>query len=458
MRVAITYVAILSSAILISFASASIEKEPVKVTHKNSGPKYDFDDVERTRLTPQADNTAENSIFPPRAQNPFVTPEAATNGDPQSSGDVAPTPIGHISIRRIFLVPMTAPQTDGGMWSSSQSVHPLGASGDRSSPSDDESSGSQEQPRLFGAGPSRPFWPFMGPPRPHHHHLLGGDEASRSPTPDSSMERPLQVERPEQGEREEPEQGVRMMIDPIQMMMEMLQHALNPQLATTGSGTSLFKDLNKEASGNPSSNGNDDNRKPSSDPAMGLERPQPSMRNETKEDVVEIDGKKFLRKTVINRHVGENIIFMTKRLIFVPLNETNTTNNDEPSSATTTTTIAPTTNNVASTEVPVPSSTINPQEATTTAGAGEPKVEAAITSTNPPTTEAPTTVAAGNSDSSTTTSPSTTTSGSSGDNAAEETTTRGETIMEKVSDAISRAVERLEERAGSTTTTAVVSP
>lgn len=307
-----------------SLCEASIENEPVKVTHRNSGPSYDIDDVERTRLNPD-----ENAIS--------TQPQPPNQGAPeQQDGEPA---IGHLTIRRIFLVPMM-PQQDN-VWTRSQRE---GAP----SGQQDQSRGNDELPSLFSG---RPFWPFLAPPsanrhhehpQPPHRHLIGADEASRPPmTEAASNERPSAERSPPQpdSERDDSMERLRPMFDPIRMMVDLMQQALNPAAGAGG----LFEDAGKD-SAQPMSDR--DNKEASSEKAPTTElmgRPIKPAANETKEEIVEIDGKKYLRKTVINRHVGENIIFMTRRLIFVPLNETDS----ELGSTTTSTTAAPSSTTIA---------------------------------------------------------------------------------------------------------------
>lgn len=294
---------------------ASIENSPVRVTHRNSGPRYDFEDVENVERNRMANGEGQsgpqdNQIAPPRSPTNAVRPPQDMPAD---------TPIGHLSIRRIFLVPMMGPMhSDAGQWSGS----------DKSNDQvDNDSSGSsnREQPGMVG-GSSKPFWPFVPPTR---HHILGGDEASRSPT----------VER----EDTLPERPTRPLFDPIQMMIDMMQQALSQ--SAMGHPSEIFGDLNKEASGAPTSK-SDDKTQDAAQPDANNNKPtelgqpiKPTSNNETREDIVEIEGKKYLRKTVINRHVGENVIFMTKRLIFTPLNETDS--EQTTTTTTTTTTVAP---------------------------------------------------------------------------------------------------------------------
>lgn len=424
-----------------SLCEASIENEPVKVTHRNSGPSYDIDNVERTRLNPD-----ENTIS--------TQPQQANQGAPeQQDGEPA---IGHLTIRRIFLVPMM-PQQDS-VWTRSQRE---GAP----SSQPEQPRGSDELPSLFSG---RPFWPFMAAPSadrhhehehpqpPPHRHLIGADEASRPPMNEAaSNERPSAERSPPQpdSERDESMERLRPMFDPIRMMMDLMQQALNP---TAGGPGGLFEDTGKEAA---QPMGDKDNKEAASEKALSTEvtgRPIKPAANETKEEIVEIDGKKYLRKTVINRHVGENIIFMTRRLIFVPLNETDS----ELASTTTTTTAAPSSTTLAAEpiadnasssgpkvdkEVPVEPKAEQPTTTTTTTTSSPPSTSAAPseplpTVSNVASSEAPP------SSTSTTQMPSSTRATES-----EETTPRLDGWTEKVAEAVDRIAERIVELGVSST-------
>lgn len=314
----------------LSGALASIEtSKPVPVTHRNSGPRYDIDDVERTRLTPGGGDNDNNQQQPP------PSPSSSMNGD-----DNGPS-IGHVSIRRIFLVPMMPGPVHppDSLWSQGSSS----AAAERNHEPQDGLE--REQPDrlrrihlkpLFG-GSSDPDHslssenhhasPFLPTP---FHHLFGQDSASRSP---NEPPKGLSSFGPDQMPSSPEEQAARdrfqsAVLDPIQMMIEMMQQALH-QAQPKPDESTIGSDLNKEASSGTKPEQEDKNDKP----FTGLNKSLKPL-NETKEDIIEIDGKKYIRKTVINRHVGENIIFMTKRLIFVPLNETD--------SSTTTTTVSTT--------------------------------------------------------------------------------------------------------------------
>ena len=282
---------VLAAASLLALTTAmSIESEPVKVTHRNSGPRYDIDEaVERTRMA------AEQPDRPLLEGQPRPNQEASPEADS----------VGHISIRRIFLVPMMPAPRPSSSWQS-----------ESESESEASEAPGREQQNSFAA---RPFFPFMTPARPPPH-LLGGDEASRSP----SEPRPTST-----GVEHETESspGQPVLLNPLQMMIDLMNQALQGQLMPPQTG----EDLDKEAasSGGSRADGEGPDRK---ETAMKPVKNQ----TETMEDIVEIEGKKFLRKTIINRHVGENIVFMTKRLIFVPLNETSSETTIAPTAVETT--------------------------------------------------------------------------------------------------------------------------
>lgn len=415
--------ALLAMVSSISLAVAmSIEREPVKVTHRNSGPKYDIDQDKLTPTNPENEQpspptTTTTTESSPRKQD---NDNDKLWADRQPTPDVIDSPIGHMTMRRIFLIPLMSPRQEG-EWSSSSSS--------RAEPQ-------QEPPMASGnpddqAGPflARPLWPFSFAParhNPHHRHMLGQDEASRSPSSANDNLPAASGER--EAERADPNAPVRPLIDPIQMMIDMMHQALNSQFAAPLSPPSSAGDLNTNEASNPTSS---DTRSQS---GGELERPiKPT--NETKEDVVEIDGKKYLRKTIVNRHVGENIIFMTKRLIFTPLNET------DPNEASTTT-LKP---SEESTEIPAsPSSSGAPKETATPVSA--PTTTSETTRTEQP-TEASTVGDSATSGEPMTTSSSSTTSTSTTERPEEFTTSK------EALETVNKAAERLTESTVATITT-----
>lgn len=421
----------------------SIDSEPVKVTHRNSGPRYDIEEepdraklAAASQLAPQASEASGASDSnKPTQQDDNKNGNSDENSNSNSNKDNGPAegadqmPIGHVSIRRIFLVPVMRPERPD--WQEEQ-------------PAERQEEPSQELPSMF----ARPFWPFLTPARPTHpaHHLFGADEASRSPSAGAARpDRPMGDEDKAEsgGEREEIERPGQIrppqeasgqpMLDPLQMMIEMMQQAINGHLAPTMPNS---PDLNTGASTRGNGSGDDQSsderpKVPSGADEGAVAKP-PSNHNETREDVVEIEGKKYLRKTVINRHVGENIVFMTKRLIFVPLNETETGGEQQTTPAATTTTTAG----------PV-------AEATGPTNAGAPREEPISTAEQPKpaeeaTTSTTTTEAAAASDENKTSAPAEATTEAPGTT----TTTKG-SIVERVGGAIERAAERLVERVSS---------
>lgn len=293
----------------LSSIEASIDREPVKVTHKNSGPEYDIsDDVEKVKIPTTDDNNPKSLQSQPKSDSP-----SSGNNDDEDSD------IGHVSIiRRVFLIPLS------GSPASSPSSSPMSSSSNNDAPfrvlslrpmvndgDNDEFSAS--------SAPMHPLWPlFHGPPRQsvyNRPHLLGGDEASRSPV-DTTQDSQDSM-KPSSSSNDASESGpvsrVPSQIDPVDLILKMMLNSINshPMMPPSDDTQKFFTDLNREASGDKSNN-------------SGENKPvkPPTSTNETKEEIVEIDGKKFIRKMQINRHVGDNIVFVTRRLIFVPLNET----------------------------------------------------------------------------------------------------------------------------------------
>lgn len=422
----------------ISLALAlSIEREPVKVTHRNSGPKYDIDE---DKLTPTNPENEQPSM-------PTTTTEATPRGQDDSTNDkpsggrltpdVIDFPIGHMTIRRIFLIPMMSPRQEG-EWTSSSSS---GAEPQQEPPM---ASGNPDEGRQQ-AGPffPRPLWPFSLAPARHspHHHMLGQDEASRSPSNDNLPAATGERE----GERAPPSAGpdapVRPLIDPIQMMIDMMQQAISGQFAPPPSSPG---DLNTNEASNPAATdrAEGNTRRPTT---SELDKPMKPA-NETREDVVEIDGKKYLRKTIINRHVGENIIFMTKRLIFTPLNDTDSNESTTTTTTTTTTTSVPTTTvkpSEESTEIPArPSSPAVAEEATTTTT----PISVPTTTSETTRTEQPTEMST-TSESATSGEPTTTSSTSASEQPEESTTAKD------IREPANKAAERLTEPTIATITT-----
>lgn len=372
---------------------ASIAREPVKVDRSNAGPKYDIDDAERTRVV------AEN----PEANQVLSAPRPPAENERQEEGSRDPeAPM--ISIRRIFLVPMSSSPHQSS--SGEDSDHPL---------------------RMLGMMPPRSMFNPFGPSR----HLFGGDESSR-PTPMKPEEGPevMSASGNEQEPSNERPRPSTALLDPIELLMEAMRQALHPANMMPEP-----TDLNKDAS---SASGSGESKPVGSE--TGLESPtaekKPQSFNTTKEDIVEIDGKKYLRKTIINRHVGEGIMFMTRRLIFSPLNETDTGDSSANPSSTTTTTTTTTTVE--------PSTEQSPRDE---------KIEKTSTEASPAPIEPVSTnepVASETASSSEKPEPSTTTVA----NDKEDTTAKslGERISESVSK-VERLMEKIVERKDESTTT-----
>lgn len=413
----------------------SIENGPVKVTHRNSGPRYDIDNdfvtIDKSRLTPVSSQPEQS-----RSTVTAVASDSSNGSKPEKeadSNDADQMPIGHVSIRRIFLVPMLRPTRPD--WQADNNDEPARQ--------EDQDSG----PSMF----AKPFWPFLTPARPAHpsRHLYGADEASRSPAASNgggeredehsaSDESPTMMMRPPSSSQNEPNPA---MLDPFTMMIKKVQQALFSQLATqmlnphdlseSASGAGEQQPPTEERPKLPVADGNLDRQ-----PGTGVVKPT----NETREDIIEIEGKKYMRKTVINRHVGDGIAFMFTRYVFVPLNETGQESATEHPSIPTTTTIGSTTTE----EGDVSSTTM----ATTTKAAPTSSSETGPTddrASMKPVEEITTTT--------TTIDPLPTTTVAS---------TTKESIVNRVSDVLEKAAERLVERvssaADSSTTTTTSKP
>lgn len=342
---------LLAVALLVTTCSASIEKEPVKVTHQNSGPRYELDDVGRISL---AEGEASNNVdsgFPGQPPRPFkfrgepylghpapqepIPPRAQSAPQPEQphppqQPQLPPSPpqpedgdqtMG-VSIRRVFLFPIMAPPSADG----EPNHHPMMSPMDRDS-------GPNLLLRIMASHP---------PERHHHPHLLGQDEASRGPVRRGEVEgeNPASMTASASGEGGDVISPIEPQFNPLQMMIDMMRHALSsagdPMADQQPSPSNPFStDLNRDASSRPE--GDDGDKTAAEGGVTSLARPfKPESKNETKEEIVEIEGRKYLRKSIMTKHVGENMMFMSRRMIFVPLNET------DAGDASTTTTAAPT--------------------------------------------------------------------------------------------------------------------
>lgn len=380
---------LLAVALLATACSASIEKEPVKVTHHNSGPRYELDDVGRISL---AEGEASNNVDSGSAQDipkpfrqgaPWPRPIAVDSPNhrlapplpaqeqphqpqlsplapsPPQAGD-GDQPMG-VSIRRVFLFPIMAPPSMEEEPNHPSMMSPV-----------DRDAGPNLLLRIIASHP---------PPERHHHpHLLGQDEASRGPMRRGEVEgeNPASMAASASGERGDVISPLERQFNPLQMMIEMMRHAMNTDPMADQQPNPFFTDLNKDASSRP--DGEDGDKVGPEGTSLG--RPvKPQTKNETKEEIVEIEGRKYLRKSIITKHVGDNMMFMSRRLIFVPLNET-----DAGDVSTTTTTVAPDT----------PSTTIaaegSDKEPKVVAHTTKPEESSPSTTTSTTTTAAPTTV------------------------------------------------------------------
>lgn len=364
-------------------ALASIDAEPVKVTGPKWGPRYDIDEVERTRL--------DERPSPPKPSGEIVARPDERDGE-------QPAAIGHVSIRRIFLVPV---MSSSGEENNNKDEDTAASSSSR------ESSERPEMPPMMSA-----LWPLLmsGAPQPfspmshrHHHddideherhqhhqhhnhapgrpHMFGEDAASRGERENSEPARAASSPFGERGgpASDDDTMSNRPAFDPLHMILSLMSQAMQPNGPMMPPEASN-RDLNKEASSPAASNDKPLELKPA---------------NITREDIVEIEGKKYVRKTVINRQVGDNIIFMTKRLIFTPLNETDSapsttmTPPADVSSTTTTTTSDPIESERKNPNAQSTTSTTTTSTTTTSTAAPTSTTEASTTTTQAPSSEAP---------------------------------------------------------------------
>lgn len=349
---------------LVSTASnASIDRSPVKVTNSNSGPIYDLaEDVERVKIPADSD---ESSSFDERRRwftNNFPKKPSSEgsndNSDSPAETGLASPDVGRISIRRIFIVPMMPPTSSGDSDNNNE------ASNDQSrssfNPFESMLPFMMMRPTLAGPGPQSDMSEQTRPSE--RRHLFGSDWNSIRPSSaeDQQQQPPRSSVASSSGEREEssklPNDSDRTQLspDPLQLLRMMLRTFAEAQ--SQMSNLPDVPESNRTDAQKPGdlekSSSNDEKRDgtPLSSPFEGLfgKPKKPSTQNETREDVVEIEGKKYLRKTVLNRHVGENMVFVTRRLIFVPLNETDsTTTSTKPENLVPTTTLSPSNSSVA---------------------------------------------------------------------------------------------------------------
>lgn len=320
--------AVLLLAISLNVAQASIDSEPVKVTHRNSGPSYHVSSV-------LADNEVEKT--PVRSmQEAGEQPAAGTSDEPAT---------GHLTIRRIFLMPIRAPMEP------------------------DQGASHEEPPNPFRL---LSLFPASGQnsPSPMFNWHQPGYRAPMQP-----YERPASFgEREETQERPDRDQ----LIDPIHMMLAMLRQTLQAAMAERNQPVAPSREPSTELD-KDSSVGSELFR-----PLVGDALDKANKTDETKEEVIEIGGKKFLKKVVLTKHVGNNMFFVTRRLFLSPLNETAETETGPVVGATSTTTISPSASTAGESASAQPSFDIEPKVTELTSSSSE-ATSTSTTTTAPPT-------------------------------------------------------------------------
>lgn len=295
-------------------------KEPVRVTYKNSGPKYEFDDVDKQPIGPnEVPPFMKHIPASPSKKLDEQPPTPLTSSNPTSSADnneEDDTLTRQIPIRRIFVVPIR---------------HTI------SSPDDNDSQDDMAQ-ALF------PRFPLM--PSQLHSHLFGRDQASRSPFSTDSDDTMMSSTSNNKNQHELQHPA---MIDPAVIMMDLLNRmltssAMRPSESPFGRHPENKDESSTESADSKPNEGSGDDKIGAEASSIGAPVEKPVITNENKSEIVDIDGQKYIRKTIIQKHVGPGIFFVTKRLIFSPANETEV---DSPAIGSTTTTTTTTTTTVA---------------------------------------------------------------------------------------------------------------
>lgn len=285
----------------------SIEREPVRVTPLNSGPKYEVDDVDKQPIVnsiPASDVDDEslsvsklrgsNSRLPasdlqPALFNPFraLSPRGQVfDGDSDVKEPVEPL----LAVRRFIIFSPRRPDDESSNTDDQQSL-----------PMPPSPFSMLDKQRLHDSQPQP--WHFIRPMfrvrvSEHSQQDSLSPSESSSPQMDSKQQRPF-------------------LPDPFQIMMELLHKAFEARANVTRVDSPFnmtpAKDLFNDESASSAAG---DDKSPAHPPMKPVDT------EETTSEIVEFDGEKFVKKTTIKKHIDHGVYFVTKKLSFVPLNET----------------------------------------------------------------------------------------------------------------------------------------
>lgn len=303
---------LLVCSLALATTSPSDTSLPVPVTGDNSGPKYDIDlgSAEPANNNIVSPNTQDKQLLLKDSNKKTTT----TNVDTVEKDSTESLP--GLAIRRL--------------WIYSDPIQP------RLRPMEPWDTLMSENKPAAPVEPSHTMHPFVllrpSPIRSILSDIFNNDDTRVDETEDSSSSDRKNVTTT--GEREEesrPEvtkvdsntDSVMMRaMDPHQLMLDLLHQVLSAartnQSSTDFGAASPFSPMATAATTSTNSS-----------------EAKPEMKTESKEDVVEIGGEKYLRKTVVSKHVGENVMFMTKKYVLTPLNATVTDVTSAPKNETT---------------------------------------------------------------------------------------------------------------------------
>lgn len=293
--------------IAVGAALASIEQPPpVRVTHKNSGPSYYLGNSNQANPADKADVTSSKLAEAAPSPSDFasllasslqaVSQQGETNNnnkaDSDDDDDSKPV-VGHIMIRRIFLVPIEPAQPKESLGEpSGEPTVPLWAQRQQKPPVAAESGESPSVGSLLHS---------ILASRRHHEltpgypHLFGRDDASRSPSQPSDAtalaNKPKDLETEASlGQRQEAIDGLRMIVNMMQQLADSM-------------------------------------------PSEGPQQAPNKTTSKSSDEIVDIEGKQFSRKVIVDKHVGNNMVLVARRIVLVPLNETEPATGDGTTAA-----------------------------------------------------------------------------------------------------------------------------